>query len=891
MRISYIFVRLNLLMRNINQILRSGIWLLAVIIMMIIAGCSTQKNTFVNRNFHSITTKYNGYFNARENYREGLSSLAEKHEDNYETVLSVFQYGSEQQASSVAGQMDIAYQKTSTAIRRHSMNIKGVEYNRWIDDSYFLIARSHYFKRDYNLAILTFEYVIRQFETPLKNQSVIWVAKCYIGMENYDRAVQTLERLDEAREAGEVDEKTMALYHMVFADLYLKQEQYAEATPFLKQSIDYAGNSKLKTRLTFILAQSYHQTKDYANAQKTYARVLKLSPDFQMAFQARINMAMAFDTESGDSRFILSELQNMLKDSKNEDFKDQIYYALAQFSMRQKDKEQAIEYYNLALENYKDNRGQKGVTFLRLGEIYHQDKDYLKAAEIYDSTMVYLSTEYPEYKEAAQTSFLLKELSVYQKTIQKEDSLQKIAAMNDAERNRVLDQIIADLKEEERLEKEKEQQRARMRQEMARQGRGRSQQGQDASWYFYNPSSISFGKNEFYAKWGERKLEDLWRISNKQVIAFGEMGDFEMEEDSIQGGNVTRSVLMQNLPLTEEQLNASNEKIALAYYNMALLFKDRMLDMPSAVESFQSLIERFPQNENVLYSAYFLYTIFNQENKNSQANVYKEYILTNFPDTDFARILSDPDYAEKIRDRQNQAKYLYQQAYEAYMRQDYTRSSELVKQSESMELSREQEAQFSFLKALNISKTARKSQFMDQLTTITENYQDTRVYEPANNLLAFLGEGGGLVDFEDEVQMVDIQETDNDDQNILANSVFSQNPDAVHFFVIMVDTENTSVRELRNDVDVFNKETFEETTLNMSTLFFEQGRQLLTVTNFPDAMQAMEYGDKLQEDLSLKEYDTTLFTTFAISVENYPVFYQERKLDDYLDFYKIAYQF
>ncbi|MFP4288634.1 MAG: tetratricopeptide repeat protein [Bacteroidales bacterium] len=878
-------------MSDINQILRFRIILLGIILLLA-GGCSTQKNTFVNRNFHSITTKYNGYFNARENYRQGLSSLAENHEDNYETVLSVFQYGSEQQASSIAGQMDIAYQKASTAIRKHSMNIKGVEYNRWVDDSYFLIARSHYFKRDYNLAILTFEYVIRQFETSLKNQSVVWVAKCYIGMENYNRAVQTLERLDEEREAGELDEETLTFYHMVFADIYLQQELYTNAVSHLQQAIDHTRSSKIKTRLTFILAQSYHQVKDYANAQKTYARVLKLSPDFQMAFQARINMAMAFDTESGDRRFVLSELENMLKDSKNNDFKDQIYYALAQFSMRQKNEEKAIEYYHLSLENYKDNRSQKGVTFLRLGEIYHQNKDYLKAAELYDSTMVYLSTEYPDYKDAAQKSFLLKELSVYQRTIAEEDSLQKIAAMNDAERNRVLDQIIEDLKEEERLEKEKEQERARMRQELARQGRGRSQQGQDASWYFYNPSSISFGKNEFYAKWGERKLEDLWRISNKQVIAFGEMEGFEMEEDStIQAGNVTRSVLMQNLPFTQEDLDASNDKIALAYYNMALLFKDRMLDMPSAVENFRSLIERFPENENVLYSAYFLYSIFNQENKRSQANVYKEYILTNFPDTDFARILSDPDYAEKIRDRQNQAKYLYQQAYEAYMRQDYDKSLELTKQSDTMELSREQEAQFSFLKALNISKTARKSQFIDQLTTITENYPDTRVYEPANNLIAFLGEGGGLADFEDDMQIGEVDEPNMDDQNILANSVFSQNPEAVHFFVIMVDTENTSVRQLRNDVDVFNKETFEEKTLNMSTLFFEQGRQLLTVTNFPDAMQAMDYGNKLNENLSQKEYDTTQFITFAISVENYPVFYQERKLEDYLDFYQIAYQF
>jgi tetratricopeptide (TPR) repeat protein len=349
-------------------------------IFLFLASCSTQKNTFTNRTYHSITTKYNGFFNARESYRTGLKRLSERHEDNYENVLSIFRYGGEQSAAMVAGNMDVAYQKASTAIRRHSMNIRGVEYNRWIDDCFYLIARSHFFKRDYNLAVLTFEYIIRQFDTPLKYKSEIWVAKSYAFAGQYDSAIQALERVARSDQEGFLDNETKLLYYKVSADLYLRRENYSEAARYLEMATQIAPNRRQKARLTFILAQAHHRNQNFAGAQTAYRRVLRMNPDFQMAFQARINMAMAFDVNSGDSRFVKAELEGMLKDSRNREFRDQIYYALAQFSMRQQKENEAIEYYNLAIENYRENRSQKGLSFLRLGEIYFNRKEYLAAA-------------------------------------------------------------------------------------------------------------------------------------------------------------------------------------------------------------------------------------------------------------------------------------------------------------------------------------------------------------------------------------------------------------------------------------------------------------------------------------------------------------------------------
>ncbi|MFN2395958.1 MAG: tetratricopeptide repeat protein, partial [Bacteroidales bacterium] len=660
--------------------------------------------------------------------------------------------------------------------------------------------------------------------------------------------------------------------------------------------VKLSGNRKQRTRLTFILAQTYHQEDNYSAAQKTYARVLKLNPDFQMAFQARINMAMAFDTESGDARFILSELEGMLKDNQNREFRDQIYYALAQFSMRRNDTPKAIEYYNLALENYRGNSSQKGVTFLRLGEIYFDRKEYRQSASMYDSTMVYLSREYPDYETAGRRNLVLKELATYLNVIEREDSLQRLASLGTTERNAILDQIIEDIQEEERLEREREQERALMRQQMARDGRSRTQTAGtgEGGWYFYNPSAISFGQNEFYAKWGERELGDLWRISNKRIMAFGDTGEFGMDEDEMQeGGRLTRASLMENIPTTPEKMQASNARLARAYYNTGIVFKEKLNDRPAAIESFETLITRFPESEHKLYSAYFLYTMFGDAGNTIRAQTFKNLIIDEFPDTDFAKILSDPNYAENVRARQAKVKQIYSNAFDAYQQARFSEALSLIEEAEKLEQSIDQAGQFSFLKALVIGKTKEPEEFVESLVYVTENFVGTPVHEPAENLLVYLGSSGIITDPESDgrSERRRMEDLSGEDADIMENTPFLYRPESVHFYVMVIDTRGSQIRQLRADINEFNRDTFSDDNLNISTLFFDDKRQLVTITNFADAKKALDYGAQLNDELIKREHDDEHYQGFIISVDNYPIFYQERKLDEYVEFYNVAYSF
>jgi hypothetical protein len=60
--------------------------------LLILAGCSVEKNTDASRFYNSMTARYNIYFNGYENYKAGLAKIASNHKDDYAELINVFEY-------------------------------------------------------------------------------------------------------------------------------------------------------------------------------------------------------------------------------------------------------------------------------------------------------------------------------------------------------------------------------------------------------------------------------------------------------------------------------------------------------------------------------------------------------------------------------------------------------------------------------------------------------------------------------------------------------------------------------------------------------------------------------------------------------------------------------
>ncbi len=868
---------------------RYGIRNMAAIVVSILLfsfswACSTQKNKLPNRLYHSINAKYNGYFNARESYREGVKRLSNVHNDNYEQVLSIFRYGNEQQATAASSYMDVAYQKASIVIRKHSMNIRGVEYNPWIDESFYLIARSHFFKRDYNLSVLTFEYIVRQYTSQTKYLAKAWIAKSHHRLNRYDDALRMLELLKANDDAGYLEKDAQRLYMLVMAEHHILTDNYLAAVPFIHRGASLSSNKREKTRLTFIEAQLYHHSGDYANAQQTYARVLKMSPSFDLAFQSRINMAMAYDPGDGGGDFIASELNRMLRDDKNRAYRDQIYYALAQLNLRRGRDAEAIELLLKSTEVSDENRLQKGLSFKRLAEIYFSRPEYLKASIYYDSAVVFIPSQHDYFVDVNRQKSVLSSLAANIRTIEREDSLQRLAAMPESARNAVISKIIEDLREEERQSRIIEQQMMRAASTIA-QSRIRGGAGaQEGGWYFYNTTAMSFGRTEFFSKFGERPLEDMWRISNKRGADFDMAMDDDWEEEEEEAGDLfDRNTYLKNIPLTAEQMEASNLRIANAYYNKGMIFNERLKDYLSAVTSLEALVDKYPDSDRTLHAYYYLYNLYRELNDPARADVFKNRLVAEFPDSEFANILGDPNYLEKLIERQQQGKRLYELAYRAFLNGQYQHVIDASIHADTLELPKGIRSQFAYIKALSVGKLGKKSEFKRELEHVVGHYDGLPVHPPASYLLASLDVPGSLpLEFEEELAPEPVVEED-------TSSIFSLKPDAIHFFVMVAETSGVDVPQLRNMINAFNGANFSDRQLSASSIFLDDRRQIITVTNFASKETGMVYYNTLMGSDELKVFDMDRLTGFIISVDNYPIFYQEKNLEEYHSFFSRFY--
>jgi len=380
----------------------------------------------------------------------GVKELATKHKDDYNKVLSVFQYGTKEDAQTVNPHMDRAIKKATIVIQKHSIYIKRKEHVRWIDDSYLLMGKAYFYKQEFRQALRTFDFIIQQYrKNPIKYDAMLWIARTKNVQGKFDEAQSLLDEIQnkiEKKKAASSLEKELAV---VYADYYIRQHNYSPAIEYLQKAIRLNNKKSIKNRLRYILAQIYQRNGYLQQASELYKKVIKKNPPYEMSFNAKINLAKCFDATSGDSKLIKKKLNKMLKDEKNLEYLDQIYYALAEVALKEKDEEQCIKYLRLSVSTSYANDYQKTTSSLKLAEMYFSKPDYVNAKAYYDTSMTSLPLNYPNYSDIERTTKTLSELVTNILVINREDSLQKLGRMDPKELDAVINKIIEKIVKEE----------------------------------------------------------------------------------------------------------------------------------------------------------------------------------------------------------------------------------------------------------------------------------------------------------------------------------------------------------------------------------------------------------------------------------------------------------
>lgn len=870
----------------------------ALVLLVFFGACTTEKDGVSYRLYHNTTARYNGFFYAKESIKEATTKLLADHEEDYDEILPPFVYGTEEKSRAVYPQLERAIEKSSKVVERHTMDVsdrekrkmKHPEMNRWIDDNYFLIGKGYFYKRNYYKAEELFRYCSRKFKNKeMEAKAGTWLARTYMELGDLSGANNELLKVSVIKD---LDDEILADYHMVQADYYLRREDYPKAAIEMESAISHIKKKKHRARPTFILAQIYQKIEDSQKAIDLYETVLKLKPEYELSFYAQINQAQAFSRRGGNSTMIKEKLEKMLNDDKNIDYRDQIYYALAGVFLEERNNEEGVDNLHLSLKENKGNDKQRGKSYLKLADVYFEERQYPDAQAYYDSSLSLISEKHPRYKDISNRAESLTDLVKNLEVIQREDSLQLLAMLSPEDLEKRLDKIIEDLEAEERRKEE-----AAAAALAAGSGVGLDN---GSNWAFYNAALLKDGYTNFKNTWGDRPLEDNWRRSRK--ISNGAQEEEEIEEELVaeqveQESKIPgKDQLREGIPNTPEEMEKSNTALAQAYYNCGLIYKEKLDDFENAVESFEILADRFDESEFHVLACYQLYRAYLAKEQEGYQNPFcgtcnskywGDQVVSLYPDSEYALLVLNPDYKsiEAMRQAEEVA------AYEIVLNQYRNRlfPEVLAACTNVIETQKDNHLvpKYHFLKALTIGnldkQTGNRDNYIAELKTVNTLYPETEEGIRAKEILDILMNELNKESGPEEEEVKEEEAPVEDDLYVL-------DPAAEHYFAVVFNRDIGNFNEVKATISDFSSQSYNSLALKVSSNLLDKDRHIVLAKPFKDMAEATEYYNTFVADQgALKELNAGGYERFVISKKNYVALFKDKNLEKYLSFFNANY--
>lgn len=867
----------------LNPIIRYTSVLLVAVVMVLFSGCSTKKKNFLSRGYHNLTAKYNVYWNGKEAMKDGVNKLERSHSDNYEEILEVFPVGTSESAKSVYSEMDRAIEKGGLTIAKHSMLIKGKEYVASIDDAYMLIGKAHFYKRDYVLGLEMFDYVIKQYKkNDIRFDGYLWLIRTYTELARFKDGEKIITLLEEEKK---FPKKKLGELAAVKADYFIKKGDYNLAKDQLIQAINKTKRRKSKTRYTYILAQLYEELNNNDSAYYYYAQVLKKNSPYVMEFNARINRALMASAQSGNIDAIKKELIKMSKDDKNIDYYDRIYYALGDIALEEGQEDLALDYLKKSVASTTQNITQKAVSYFTIADLYFDKPEYELASAYYDSSIAILEPVHEQFQRVSARQQSLAELVKNIRIIELQDSLLELSQMSDLELDAYIDELVEKVKFEEEQRQFEEANKPSAQQQLNQlnqnQSGGLSTTG--TGWYFYNTTAMSFGANNFRQLWGDRKLEDNWRRSTKRSNALKEIIDENGDTTSLTTAQLMDPAFYkQGIPRTEAEIDSANLKIQDAYYDLGTIYKEQLSENQRAINSFEELLKRYPAGKWNLETYYQLYRLYLAEGDERKSQEYANKILREYPDSDYASIIKDPKYLEKLEAMRGRLGSMYDMAFDNFNKGEYERvieaaDSALVSFKEDEILSK-----FALLKIMAIGATEKLIVYRKALEDYIAKYTAAPEKARAEELLAYVK---GLMG--ETVPDEQVSESTGEEKKPEEEYVYDEN--GKHFYTMIV-TDLPEMSEMKAKISDFNARMFSVEELSIKNLQYSATEDLIFVQGFKETKKAVDYYQAIATDtIVFENIDLNKSAQFVISQDNFAKFYRKKEIPPYMQFFQKNY--
>lgn len=879
------------------MVLRHRKLVILLSLLLIIVACSTEKNTLINRTYHGTTARWNGYFNATELINQSITSYRSSLKEDYYNILPIDPLPDEEEVIGLYPAIDTAIVKCTKVIQKHSMpsndrpSLKKEEHNQWVDENWITIGIANYYRRDYDAAMKNFMFVKKFYKNdPSIYVAELWMAKTNIqlgklteanfNITNLDKAIANEEaggtkpdkkekkkgksKKKEEEEIAKVPKSIRFDLEKTKAELALKKDNPKDAIKFLESSLKFAKKSTDKARVHFILGQLHESVSNNAAAKEEYGLSLKYNAPYEMHFNARMRRAFM----GGDEK-VYKELMKMLRDAKNAEFKDQIYYALADMELQKSNEEKAKEYLTLSAFYSTTNTRQKGMSYEKLGNLAFAERNYVSAQKYYDSCATVIDDNYPNAEGVRNKATKLADLVVAVETANFEDSVQRIASLSEDERIAFIEKVIKEKKEE--AERRKRMEAERLRELQRNQNNYAQNEGSGNKWYFNNPKTRSEGFDEFRRLWGTRENEDNWRRTDKTaVMSFNpEEGDSAavVADVVVDKDSLTVEMLMADIPLSDSAMNSSNERLLEALYNSGVIYKEQLNETELAKKQFNAVLDRNIKGEWDLSSAYQLYKI-NETANTEQATINKNYILSSYPDSDYANYLRDPDFFIKRKEREALAEQEYITVLDRYNRGLYY--PVMSKADQVIETDKENifRSKYMLLKAMSLGQLSEnKHDLLPILNQVVAEYPGTMEEKRAKEMINIIEKGYSK----------------NIPSDFTSKSPYKYDDKSPQWVIVFLE-KNESSNGPKNKVFDFTREFFSRDKLKVTSKIYTEDQSIILIQEFPNEMKAAEY---VRVFKSTKKHlmDLNKGKIFIITQENMKILFETKQMEEYQVFF------
>ena len=911
---------------------KSYILIAVVALVALLASCSTEKNTSRSRWWHSFNARYNTYYNGSVAYIDASLEKENGNKDNFTEMIPMYTVGNKKSRELGKANYDKAIEKCEKAIKLHSITkrpewtksrrkterdiewLSRKEYNPFLWKAWMLMGRSQFYQGAFDEAASTFSYMCRLYATQpaIYGRARAWLAKSYIEQDWLYDAEDVIRNM----QRDSIHWRAQKEWDFTYADYYIHTGDYDKAIPYLKKSIDHEMRKKQKARLCFLLGQLYAATGKNVEAYKAFKSVVRKNPPYELEFNARIAMTEVMG--ASQAKKMVGKLKRMAASDKNKDYLDQVYYAIGNIYLAQKDTVKAISNYEKGNKKATRSGIEKGVLLLKLGDLYWQQEKFSDAQRCYGEAIGLLDKDRKDYEQLSARSKVLDELVPYTDAIHLQDSLQALAKMSEKDRNAAIDRVIAELKrqekEQKRLEDEKNAQQTMQRNgamgnrnNTNRNNTAQTQQNnrQNAVWYFYNAMAVQQGKQAFEKLWGKRENTDNWQRVNKTVV--GNLnGDADMElteeqkdsiakaeqaqdsleqlKDSAQNDPHKREYYLVQIPFTEDQVATSNLTIMDGLYNSGVIFKDKLDNLDLSKKQFTRLETQYPDFEQKADMYYHLFLLYSRLGQHDVAAGYVEKLKAEYPENQWTILLTDPYFKENAQFGVHIEDSLYAATYDAFKADRLSEAKANAQISATRFPLGENRDKFLFIGGLAKLNDGDSKGCVDDMKAVVEKFPQSKLAEMAGMIVNGVNAGkplhGARFDLGDVWTRRTAVLADSDSINA---KTFDAERNTEFVFMLAYVPDSVDENKLLYQMAKVN---FTHYVVRNFDLAIEDanGLRRMVVRGFRNYDEALQYARGLAEQAGLQQLLSGC-KAIVISDKNLPLLGTNFSYADYQDFY------